>query len=459
MTTSVLDSPQTIDLRVERLNRTILALSLPSVAESLLSTMVYMVDTILIGWLNDPRALAAVGLSSTLMWASDGLFRAISISASAMVARYWGQRNFEGARRVAGQSLVLSVLVALLLMALLIPVARAFIQVMGGEPDVVALGTGYVRIILATSVISYPMTIATSIMRATGDTQKPMYITALMNALNVLAAIVLIFGWGQIPRLELQGAALSTSLARTVGGIVALWVLFAPKSPVGLRLAHVTKWDWRLLWRIVRIAWPNVAETIVSRLGFILFTRILASLGTVALAAHQVALRIESLAFMPGWGLATAAAALVGQALGADKVEVAELGIRRTLVLGNAIMVFLGLVFIAFGSFIVRIFGLQDPELIRGAVGLIRISSLELIGLCSVMILGGCLRGAGDTRTPMIVTLAGTVLFRVPITFLFVLILDGGLNGVWLATAVDWSMRALIMCLLYLRGKWKTVTV
>jgi Na+-driven multidrug efflux pump len=97
--------------------------------------------------------------------------------------------------------------------------------------------------------------------------------------------------------------------------------------------------------------------------------------------------------------------------------------------------------------------------LVHSAATLIRISSLELIGLCSVMILGGCLRGAGDTRTPMIVTLVGTMLFRVPITYLFVLVLDGGLNGVWLATAVDWGMRALIMCLLYLRGKWKTVTV
>jgi len=448
-----------IDLRVERLNRTILVLSLPSVAESLLSTMVYMVDTILIGWLNEPRALAAVGLSSTLMWASDGLFRAISISASAMVARFWGQRDFEGARRVAGQSLVLSVVVALLLMGILIPIARGFIQIMGGEPDVIALGTQYVRIILATSVISYPMTIATSIMRATGDTQKPMYITALMNVLNVLSAFLLIFGWGPFPRLELQGAALSTSLARTVGGLVALGVLFSQRSPVNLRLTHVLRWDGRLLWRIVRIALPNVAETIISRLGFILFTRILASLGTVALAAHQVALRIESLAFMPGWGLATAAAALVGQALGAQELEVAELGIRRTLVIGNAIMVLLGVVFVLFGSAIVRIFGLQDPELVRGAVALIRISSLELIGLCSVMILGGCLRGAGDTRTPMIVTLAGTVLFRVPITYLFVLVLDGGLSGVWLATAVDWSMRALILCVLYLRGRWKTVTV
>jgi putative MATE family efflux protein len=376
-----------------------------------------------------------------------------------MVARFWGQRDFEEARRVAGQSLLLSVLVALLLMALLIPIARAFIQAMGGEPEVVALGTQYVRIILATSVISYPMTIATSIMRATGDTQRPMYITALMNALNVLAALVLIFGWGPIPRLELRGAALSTSLARTVGGIVALAMLFSVKTPVQLRLAHVKCWDGRTLARILRIAFPNVVETIISRLGFILFTRILASLGTVALAAHQVALRIESLAFMPGWGLATAAAALVGQALGADKVEVAELGIRRTLVIGNAIMVLLGISFVAFGLPIVRLFGLRDPELVRGAAALIRISSLELIGLCSVMILGGCLRGAGDTRTPMIVTLVGTVLFRVPITYLFVLVLDGGLSGVWLATSVDWSMRALIMCLLYLRGQWKTVTV
>jgi putative MATE family efflux protein len=459
MTTTALDQPQTIDLRVERLNRTIVALALPSVAESLLSTMVYMVDTILIGWLNDPRALAAVGLSSTLMWAADGLFRAISISSSAMVARYWGQRDFEDARRVAGQSLILSVLVALILMGLLIPIARLFIQMMGGEPDVIALGTQYVRVVLATSVISYPMTIATSIMRATGDTQKPMYITALMNALNIGSAFLLIFGWGPIPRLELQGAAWSTSLARTVGGIVALGVLFSQATPVQLRLAHVLRWDGGVLWRIIRIATPNVIETVISRLGFILFTRILASLGTVALAAHQVALRIESLAFMPGWGLATAAAALVGQALGAKKVEVAEKGIRRTLVIGNAIMVLLGVLFFAFGSAIVRVFGLRDPELVRGAVALIRISSLELIGLCSVMILGGCLRGAGDTRTPMIVTLIGTVLFRVPITYLFVFVLDGGLSGVWLATSVDWSMRALILCLLYLRGRWKTVTV
>jgi putative MATE family efflux protein len=454
-----LEQPKTIDLRVERLNRTIFALSIPSVAESMLTTMVYMVDTILIGWLNDPLALAAVGLSSTLMWASDGLFRAISISASAMVARSWGSSDFEGGRKAAGQSLILSVLVAVALMALLIPVARLFLRVMGGEPEVVRRGTEYVRIILATSVISYPLTIATSIMRATGDTQKPMYVTALMNVVNVISAFVLIFGFGPFPRLELRGAALSTSLARAVGGLVALGILFSSRTPAHLRTEHLRRWDWNLLGRIVRISLPNVGETLISRLGFILFTRILASLGTIALAAHQIALRVESLAFMPGWGLAMAAAALVGQALGAGKDDVAEMGIRRTLVIGNGVMAILAAIFIAFGPAIVRIFGIQDPEVTSSAAELIRISSLELFGLCTMMILGGCLRGAGDTRTPMIVTLVGTIFFRVPLTYLFAVALDGGLSGVWLATAVDWSMRALIMCLFYMRGRWKTIVV
>jgi Na+-driven multidrug efflux pump len=122
-------------------------------------------------------------------------------------------------------------------------------------------------------------------------------------------------------------------------------------------------------------------------------------------------------------------------------------------------MALLGAVFVVFGPAIVRLFGVQDPALADMAASAIRISALELFGLCSLMILGGCLRGAGDTRTPMIVTLIGTFAFRVPTTYLFSIVLEGGLKGVWLATAVDWSMRALIMCFLYLRGRWKTVVI
>lgn len=451
--------PQTIDLRLDRLNATILRLAVPSVLESMLTTMVYLADTILIGWLNDPVALAAVGLSSTLMWAADGLFQAISISAAAMVARFWGQEDFEGARQAAGQSLILSIIVAAVLMILLIPIAHWFLVIMGGEPDVVEQGAWYVSILLATSPISFTLTVATGIMRAAGDTRKPMYITGLMNVWNIIAAYILIFGLGPVPRLTLRGAALATSSARTVGAALALGILFSARTPVHLRLAHLKGWDGKIIRRIVSISLPNIGETIVSRLGFILFTRILSTLGTVALAAHQIALRIESIAYMPAWGLATAAAALVGQALGAQKQEVAEKGIRRTLLIGCGAMAALGVMMIAFGRPIVGLFGVRDAALSGMAVTAVRISSLELIGLASVMILSGCLRGAGDTRTPMIVTLAGTFLFRVPVTYLFALTLHGGLKGVWLATTVDWSMRALITSYLYLRGRWKTVEI
>jgi len=453
------EQPKTIDLRIEHLNRTIVGLALPSVAESVLQTLVYFVNTILISRLNDPVALAAVGLSSTLLWAADGLFQAISISASAMVARFWGQHDFEEAREVAGQALILSVVVALLVMALLMPAARPFLQLMDAEPAVVEGGAQYIYILLATSVVSFPLSVANSIMRATGDTSKPMYITGLMNVLNVAIAYVLIFGVGSFPRLELRGAAWATSAARTVGGAIAVVALFTRWAPVQMRLRHVRRLDIGLIWRMVRLSLPNIGETVVSRLGFMLFTRVLSELGTVAIAAHQVALRVESLAFMPGWGMATAAAALVGQALGAKQVDVAEHGIRRTLLLGNGTMLLLAVAFVAFAPGIVAIFGAQNVEMVELATQAIRVSSLELFGLCSLMILGGCLRGAGDTRTPMVVTLMGTFLFRVPLTYLFALVAGGGLRGLWLATAVDWSMRSLIMYALYRRGKWKTVSV
>ena len=177
--TRAIVGPATIDLSLDRLNSTILGLAVPSVLESLLTTMVYLSDTIMIGWLNNPAALAAVGLSSTLMWATDGLFRAISVSVSAMMARFWGQRDFGRARQVAGQSLILSVAVAVLLMGVMIPITKAFLMLMGGEPDVVQMGAQYVRIILATSPIGFTLVIANSLMRATGDTQKPMYVTGI----------------------------------------------------------------------------------------------------------------------------------------------------------------------------------------------------------------------------------------------------------------------------------------
>ena len=225
-----------------------------------------------------------------------------------------------------------------------------------------------------------------------------------------------------------------------------------------MRPAALLRWDGPLLGRLVRVALPNLGETAISRLGYTLFMSMVTGLGTATLAAHQIALRVESLSFMPGWGLSVAAATLAGQALGAGDPERADASVRRTLLLALGLAGLIGVVFAVFGRAIVTIFGSTDEVLDLAGVA-VRISAAELPFLSAQMVLAGGLRGAGDTRTPMWVTLAGTALLRLAVVYLFVVVLGWGLAGVWWGTAVDWAGRTALIWVLFRRGKWKKVRV
>ena len=182
------------------------------------------------------------------------------------------------------------------------------------------------------------------------------------------------------------------------------------------------------------------------------------SLGTVSLAAHQIAVNVESLSYMPGFGLAVAATTLVGQALGAGKENLAEASIRRAMTFALVVMGNMALVFGLFGPQVVRVFG-ATPEVLTLAGLAVRLAALEQLPIAVQMVISGSLRGAGDTRTPMVVTVVGTLLFRVSAVYLLAIVLDLGLAGVWLGTAVDWTGRAILLYLLFQRGTWKGIEV
>jgi putative MATE family efflux protein len=447
-----------LELRREALNRTIIALAIPAIVENLLVTAVFFADALLIGWLHDDVALAAVGLGGTVMFVANGLFDALAVSATALVARAWGEGDFVQAERVAAQSLVLGFILSALVMALLMPLTDCFLALLGAEPAVVQTGGLYLRLVLSTSLLSFPLAVANGIMRGAGDTRRPMWLTLVMNAWNVGAAVVLVFGLGPIPALGLAGAGWATASARALGGVLALAVLFTGRTALRVPPAALFRWDPPLVGRILRVALPNLGETAISRAGYTLFMGIVTSLGTVALAAHQVAVRVESLSFMPGWGLSVAAATLAGQALGARNEEAAEVGIRRTLLLALGLTGAIVLAFALFGRQIVTIFG-STPEVLDLAGMAVRIAAAELLFLSAQMVLAGGLRGAGDTRSPMWVTLFGTVFLRVPVVYLFAVVLHGGLAGVWWGTAADWAGRAVLTWVLFRRGRWKKAQV
>ncbi len=433
-----------------------LALAIPAVAENLLVTMVYLVNTLLIGRLKDPAALAAVSLGGLFLNIADQLFNRIALASSALVAHAWGAKDYGRARKTAGQSILVAFVCAALATVLLYPGASHLLRLMGASERAVAMGSSYMRIILLTSVLGFPMVVLNGIMRGSGDTRTPMVITLMTNVWNVLVAGTLVFGLGPVPALGLAGAAIGTGSARMLGGLLSLALVLAGKRFVRVRLQDVLRWDREMLVKIARLSLPMAGEALVMRMGFVLFMRTVSALGEVALAAHQIAVNVESLSFMPGHGLSVASTTLVGQSLGADRADLAESSIRAAMRFSLVVMGTLAVAFALFGRSLAAMFG-STPEVLQLAGSAVQIGALEQLPIAVLMVLSGSLRGAGDTKTPVYATLLGALLVRVPVVYLFAIVFGWGLDGVWLATAVDWTTRAVLIYLLFRRGAWKTI--
>lgn len=419
-----------------------------------------MVDTAIIGRLNDAAALAAVSLSNSFMHMAQQLFMALGIGALALVARAWGEGDQAKAKRYAAQAIVLGVAVAVVAMALLITFIEPFLRHVLHVTDdaVIAQGRDYGQIVLTTSFLALPALTMNNIMRATGDTRTPMLITLVVNLVNVVLAYVLVYGAGPIEPMRVQGAGIATAIARGLGGVLALMALGRASARLQIKLREIWVWRWQDVARIWNLAWPNLVEQVIQRVGFIIFIGMVAGLGTAALAAHEIADAVESMAFMPAWGFAIAAAALVGQALGAGQPHMATLVVKRTALMCSAAMALVVILFVFFNKPLASLFTSQ-PDVVALAATAVLISSLELHALALYMLLGSALRGAGDTRSPMLVSLIGVVFFRISAVWLLVRVLELGLAGVWLGTAIDWVGRVAVMYMLYRQGKWKSVRV
>jgi putative MATE family efflux protein len=451
-------------LNEHTLNRSILRLAGPAVLENLLNTALFVINTLFVGWLREPAALAAIGVGNTLQVIGQNLFMALGVAALALVARAWGAGDHDGARRLTAHAIVLTLLLSLVLAIPLIALADPFLRLLVRDNDarqletVIASGAEYTRILLLVAPLAYGRVVISATMRAAGDTRTPMLITLLVNVLNVALAAPMIFGVAALPGQGVRGAAIAAAVAQSVGGLLAFAVLLSGRHRLRVRPDDLTRWSGAGVLRILRVAAPNLAEAVVLRIGFILFTGIVGGLGAAAIAAHQIANAIESVSYMPGQGLATATAALVGQSLGARNPEIAALAVKRAGLFGVGIMLLMGACFALFGRELAAAYGAQGDVLMLAAQA-VQISALELPTLALYNIYSGALRGAGDTRSPMLVSLIGVIFFRVAVVWLLTVQLGLGLAGVWLGTAIDWAGRAIVVYLLYRGGRWRRVRV
>ncbi len=447
-----------LDPASSTLRKSVWLLAWPAIVEMLLHMMVGIVDTAMVGRLG-PEALAAVGLANQLFHLGTTIFAAIATGSTALVARHIGAREPQSAANAAAQSLIMGLAAAGTVSLALVIYAMPLLSFLfrGTEAAVLSLSTVYIRTVAAVLVMHFFFILVNAVLRGAGDTQTPMRITAIVNVVNVLGNYLLIFGVGPFPALGVQGAALATALAHSLGGVLALSVLFR-RSTVPIALRDLLKVDLVMIRRILHIGVPAAFEQSTMRIGQLFYTMIVASLGTAAYAAHQVALNAESLSFMPGFGFSLAATTLVGQNLGAQDPERAEKSGLLSNQMAMTVMSVMGILFFVFPVPLVSIFT-NDAEVIRLAALCLRIIAISQPALAAIMVLAGGLRGAGDTKAIMKITLLGFCFVRLGLAYLFAITFGWGLAGAWIAMAIDLFFRGYLMRARFLGGQWKTLKI
>jgi MATE family multidrug resistance protein len=438
------------------IRRDVLRLALPAMGEQLLSMMVGIVDTFLVGHLG-AAPLAAVGLANQWVFMAMMLFGAIATGATALIARFVGAREPDQADEVLRQSMLLGAFIGIAATILGLGLAQPAMTLLGAEEEVVGLGSAYLRVVGSIFFFSTLMFIGNASLRGAGDTRTPLYVMLVVNTLNIVVAWTAINGPFGLPKLGVIGSALGAATGRFVGGALVVAILLKGRAGIQLKLSGLRP-DIDLIRRTLRVGLPTGMEQLLFRGGHMVFARILAELGTVAFAANQVAMNGWSLSFMPGFGFALAATTLVGQSLGAKDPDGAQQRGYTAFRIGAALMGVVGLAFLIFPAEIVGFFT-EDPEII--ALGTMPLRMVGLIQplLAGTMIFAGGLRGAGDTRWPMAVTGVSIWLIRLPLAYLLALVFGWGLLGAWGALAIDLSIRGLLNFLRFRSGRWKTVKV
>ncbi len=446
-----------MELTKNNLNKNIIQLALPVLLENVLHMAVFIVDIIMVGRLGT-TAVAAVGLAGALNFVITMIFCALNAGTTALVARNFGAEEKAEAQTVAGQSLLLAIILGLIISPLIFYFASDILILMSAEESVVTLGSTYLKIVLSFLVLRLIILTGTAVFRGAGDTRTPMIITLVMNCANILFNWLLIFGIWIFPRMGVEGAAWATSIAYVIGASLIFYRLLSKKSILSINLKNIIGINKSIIQRILRISLPATLDAFLTQIGYLFFIKIVAMLGTVALAAHQIAIRIEAISFMPGYALAIATSTLVGQSIGAKKIELARLSMKRNCQIALMMMGFFAFIFLAFAKPMAKVFHPEQDVLALSAF-CIMIAAIEQPALAIYMVYAGGLRGAGDTLSPMIVTIVGTLCFHLPIAYIFGIVLEWGLAGIWFGAALGWILRSIAVYVLFRSGRWKKIKI
>lgn len=439
------------------LPRAIFLLSIPMVLEMVMESVFAIVDIFFVSQVG-PTAVAAVGITESLMYIMYSVAAGLSAATTAMVSRRIGEKNPEGAATASVQAIFAGAGVSLIFVVVGILFAPDLLRIMGASPEVIESGYMYTGIIMGTNTVIMVLFIINAVFRSAGDAAYAMRVLWLGNGLNLILDPCLIFGLGPFPELGVAGAAVATSIGRGIAVLYQLYLLFVKgKGRVNIRRRHL-KFDFGVMKRLVRISFGGIFQALISTSSWIGMVRIIAEFGSNALAGYTIGIRIIIFSLLPSWGLSNAAASLVGQNLGAKKPERSERAVWITSIINTGLLGTIGLIFVLFPQFFIRIF-INDPAVIATGAVCLRWVSFGFLTYGVGMVVVQSFNGAGDTMTPTWINVFCFWLVEIPLAWVLALPMGVGEKGVYIAIVVAETLMALLGIILFRRGKWKQQVV
>jgi len=438
------------------IQRAVLLLAVPMVLEMSMESLFAVVDIFFVSKLGSD-AVASVGLTESMLSLVYALAMGLSAGATATVSRKTGEKDLEGAAAAAGQVIVLSVLGATLLGAVGVTLSPRLLGAMGASESVVSTGSGYTAVMLGGSVTIFLLFVVNAIFRSAGDAAVAMRALWLANGLNMVLAPCFIFGVGPLPRLGVAGAAVATTVSRGIGVLYQVAMLKRGRGRLVIEPRHLIPRP-KVIVDLLRLSSTASLQVLIETASWLGLVRILSSFGSQALAGYTIAMRVVTFALLPSWGLANAAATLVGQNLGAAEPERAERSVKTIARYNILFLGIVGAIFALVPHLVVRLFT-HDESVATYGVECLRIVALGFVVFAYGMVMLQAFNGAGDTVTPMLVNLGSFWFIKIPSAYVLAEVLHLGPRGVFLAITIAYSAQSIISAALFRRGRWKTKKV
>lgn len=448
-----------VDMTVGRPWEKILLFTIPMLMGNIAQQLYNTVDSVVVGKYVGDNALAAVGSAGPILNLLIVLFVGISMGASIMVAQRFGARDRKGLSHTIGNCIVLTIIASVFVMIVGTLAARPLLELLNTPESIIDWCASYLRILFISAGGLAFYNILSGVLRGLGDSVSALVYLVIASLLNIVLDLVFVAKIG----MGVDGVAYATAIAQTISAILCMRKLYSMKALFDVKLEYI-RWNRKYGMGIIKLGIPSGITQAIISMSMIAVQSLTNSFGEMFIAANVVVMRVDGFAMLPNFSFGTAMTTYAGQNVGAKQHDRVTQGAKQGTILALSCSAVITGVILLFGKKLMGIFT-NTPELVELSMRMMCILAVGYIAMAVLQSLSGVMRGAGDTMTPMWISIIQTVCLRVPLAYVMCYLTrsaqypNGRQECIFISLLMAWLLATAITCFFYIKGSWKNKAV